>query len=127
MTEREQKIKDIKSAALLISSGFNSKLVNPPEVREMMKKIAANAVIIGLFNFNGFVISSICDGDFDALDKERWNEIKNYLNRCLEIIDNEGENLKNILTSEEIKEAVKYTIFEETGEGEYNEQTDKKS
>ena len=96
-------------------------------IKKYMTKIAANAVIIGLFNFNGFVISNICDGDFNALDKERWNEIKNDLNRCLGIIDNEGENLKDILTSEEIKEAVKYTIFEETGEGEYNEQTDKKS
>ena len=127
MTEREQKIKNIKSAEMLILSGFNSKSVNPPEVRKMMKKIAANAVIIGFFNFNGFVISNICDGDFNTLDKERWKEIKNDLNRCLAIIDNEGENLKDILTSEEIEQAVKYTIFEETGEGEDNEQTDKKS
>lgn len=127
MTEKEQKIKDIESAAMLIESGINSKSVNPPEVREMMRKIAANAVIIGLFNFNGFVISNICDGNFNALDKERWTEVKNDLNRCLEIIDNEGENLKSILTSEEIKEAVKYTIFEETGEGEEDEQTNKKS
>lgn len=127
MTEKEQKIKDIESAATLIESGINSKSVNPPEVRKMMKKIAANAVTIGLFNFNGFVISNIYDGNFNALDKERWKGIKNDLNRCLKIIDNEGENLKDILTSEEIKEAVKYTIFEETGEGEDNEQTDKKS
>ena len=127
MTEREQKIKDIKSAEMLISSGFNSMSVNPPEVRKMMKKIAANAVTIGLFNFNGFVISNIYDGDFNALDKERWKGIKNDLNRCLEIIDNEGENLKEILTSEEIKEAVKYTIFEETGESAEDEQTNKKS
>lgn len=127
MTEKEQKIKDIESAAMLIESGINSKSVNPPEVRKMMKKIAANAVIIGLFNFNGFVISHICDGDFSVLDKERWKGIKNDLSRCLKIIDNEGKNLKEILTSEEIKEAVKYTIFEETGECEYNEQTDKKS
>ena len=116
MTEIEQKIKDIKSAEILILSGFNSKSVNPPEVRKMMTKIAANAVTIGLFNFNGFVISNIYDGDFNALDKERWKGIKNDLNRCLKIIDNEGENLKDILTSEEIKEAVKYTIFQETGE-----------
>ena len=85
-------------------------------VKKHMKKIAANAVFIGLFNFYGFVISNICDGDFNTLDKERWKEIKNDLNRCLEIIDNEGENFEDILTSEEIKEAVKYTIFEETGE-----------
>ena len=121
MTEKEQIIKNIESAAMLIESGINSKSVNPPEVREMMKKIAANAVIIGLFNFNGFVISNICDGDFNALDKERWKETKNDLNRCLKIIDNEDENLKDILTSEEIKEVVKYTIFEQTGENEENE------
>ena len=114
-------------ASNLIESGVHTTIFDNEEVKKMMKKIAANAVIIGLFNFNGFVISNICDGDFNALDKERWNEIKNDLNRCLEIIDNEGENLKNILTSEEIKEAVKYTIFEETGEGEDNEQADKKS
>lgn len=121
MTNKEQKIKDIESAAMLIESSINSKSVNPPEVREMMKKIAANAVTIGLFNFNGFVISNIYDGDFNALDKERWKGIKNDLNRCLKIIDNEGENLKDILTSEEIKEAVKYTIFEEIGESEEDE------
>lgn len=127
MTEKDEKMKNIEHAAMLIESGINSKSVNPPEVREMMKKIAANAVIIGFFNFNGFVISSIYDGDFYALDKERWKEIKNDLNRCLKIIDNDGENLKEIFTSEEIKEAVKYTIFEETGEDVDNEQTDKKS
>lgn len=121
MTEREQIIKDIESAEMLIASGTNSKSVNPPEVKKMMKKIAANAVTIGLFNFNGFVISNIYDGDFNALDKERWKGIKNDLNRCFKIIDNEGENLKDILTSEEIKEAVKYTIFEETGESEEDE------
>ena len=121
MTERAQKIENIKNAEMLISSGVNSKSVNPPEVREMMKKIAANAVIIGLFNFNGFVISHICDGDFATIKNEHWKETINDLNRVLKIIDNEGENLKSILISEEIKEVVKYTIFEETGEGEDNE------
>ena len=117
----------ISLAANLIENGVNTTIFDNEEVKKMMKKIAANAVTIGLFNFNGFVISHICEGDFNTLDKDRWNEIKNDLNRCLKIIDNEGENLKDILTSEEIKEAVKYTIFEETGEGEDNEQTDKKS
>ena len=126
MTDGEKK--DLISLAdKFIENGVNMATVENEEVKKMMKKIAANAVTIGLFNFNGFVISNIYDGDFDALDKERWKGIKNDLNRCLKIIDNEGENLKDILTSEEIKEAVKYTIFEETGEGEDNEQTDKKS
>ena len=126
MTDGEKK--DLISlAGKFIENGVNTSTLENEEVKKMMKKIAANAVTIGLFNFNGFVISNIYDGDFNALDKERWKGIKNDLNRCLKIIDNEGENLKDILTSEEIKEAVKYTIFEETGEGEDNEQTDKKS
>lgn len=126
MTDGEKK--DLISlAGKFIENGVNIATFENEEVKKMMKKIAANAVIIGLFNFNGFVISSICDGDFNTLDKERWKGIKNDLNRCLEIIDNEGENLKGILTSEEIEQAVKYTIFEETGEGEEDEQTNKKS
>lgn len=118
MTEKDEKIKNIEYAAMLIESGANSKSDNPPEVREMMKKIAANAVIIGLFNFNSFVISHISDGDFDTISKKDWKETIDDLNRRLGIIDNEGENLKNLLGVEEIKEAVKYTIFEETGESE---------
>ena len=118
MTDGEKKEKNdlIFVASNLIKNGVHTTRFDNEEVKKMMKKIAANAVTIGLFNFNGFVISNICDGDFNTLDKDRWNEIKNDLNRCLKIIDNEGENLKSILTSEEIKEAVKYTIFEETGE-----------
>lgn len=115
MTDGEKKDL-IELASKYIKNGVHTTSLDNEEVKKMMKKIVANAVIIRLFNFNGFVISSICDGDFNALDKERWKGIQNDLNRCLEIIDNEGENLKDILTSEEIKEAVKYTIFEETGE-----------
>lgn len=117
----EEKKHVIQVAGEYIQLGANIEDIEDSNVKKYMKKIAANAVIIGLFNFNGFVISNIYDGDFNALDKERWEGIKNDLNRCLKIIDNEGENLKDILASEEIKEAVKYTIFEETGEGEGNE------
>ena len=126
MTDGEKKDL-IVLAGNYIKNGVHTTTLDNEEVKKMMKKIAANAVTIGLFNFNGFVISNIYDGDFNTLDKERWKGIKNDLNRCLKIIDNEGENLIDILTSEEIKEAVQYTIFEETGEGEDNEQTDKKS
>ena len=120
MTDGEKKDLII-CASKLIENGVCTTTFDNEEVKKMMKKIAANAVTIGLFNFNGFVISNIYDGDFNVLDKERWNGIKNDLNRCLKIIDNEGENLKDILTSDEIKEAVKYTIFEETGESEEDE------
>ena len=117
----------IELASKYIKYGVHTTTLDDEEVKKMMSKIAANAVIVGLYKFNGFVISNICDGNFNTIKKENWKYIKNDLIRCLAIIDNEGENLKDILTSEEIEEAVKYTIFEETGEGEYNERTDKKS
>ena len=113
MRDEEKKLV-IQVAGEHIQFGASLEDIEDCNIKKYMKKIAVNAVIIGLFNFNGFVISNIYDGDFNALDKERWKGIKNDLNRCLKIIDNEGENLKDILASEEIKEAVKYTIFEET-------------
>ena len=115
MTDGEKKDLIVLSSKY-IENGVHMATLENIEVKKMMAKIAANAVIIGLFNFNGFVISNICDGDFKTIKKEHWKETKNDLNRCLEIIDNEGEKLKDILTSEEIEQAVKYTIFEETGE-----------
>lgn len=117
----EEKKHAIEVAGEYIQLGANLEGIEDANVKKYMKKIAANAVIVGLFNFNGFVISHICDGDFTTIKKENWKIIKNDLIRCLAIIDNEGEDLKDILTSEEIQEAVKYTIFEETGEGKDNE------
>lgn len=109
----EEKKHAIEVAGKYIQEGADLEDIEDSNVKKYMKKIAANAVVIGLFNFNSFVISNIYDGDFNTLDKERWKEIKNDLNRFLKIIDNDGENLKGILSSEEIKEAVKYTTFEE--------------
>ena len=112
----EKKKHVIQVAGEYIQLGANLKDIEDSNVKKYMKKIAANAVTIGLFDFNVFIIPNIYDGDFNTLDKERWEGIKNDLNRCLKIIDNKGENLKDILTSEEIEQAVKYTIFEETVE-----------
>ena len=114
--------KDVISLAeKFINNGVDTRTFDNEVVKKMMKKIAANAAIIGLYKFYGFVVSNICDGNFNTIKKERWKGMKNDLNRCLKIIDNKGENLKDILTSEEIKEAVKYTIFEETGESKEDE------
>ena len=117
----EEKKHVIQVAGEYIQLGTHLKDIEDSNVKKYMKKIAANAVIIGLFNFNGFVISHICDGDFSTIKNEHWKETRNHFIRLLKIINNEGVNLKSILTSEEIKEAVKYTIFEETGDGEDNE------
>lgn len=116
MTDGEKKDL-IALSSKYIENGVHMATLENIEVKKMMAKIAANAVSIGLFNFNSFVIGNIYDGDFTAIKKEHWMIAKNDLIRCLTIIDNEGENLKDILTSEEIEKAVKFTIFEETGEG----------
>ena len=107
----------ITLADIAIKRGANTKDVSNVEVKKMMKKIAANAVCIGLYNFNRFVISNISEGDFKTI-KENWKEARNDLIRCLAIIDNEGEDLKDLLGVEEINEAINYTIFEQTGENE---------
>lgn len=104
----------ITLADIAIKRGANTKDVSNDEVQKMMKKIAANAVCIGLYNFNRFIISNIADGDFSAI-KSKWESVINDFNRCMKIIDNGGENLNGILTLEEINEAINYTIFEQTG------------
>lgn len=110
----------ILSAGELVKNGFHTIEIENEDVVNMMKKIATNAVCMGLYNFNRFLISNIWDGEFE-IAKPDWIKAKDYLNRCLMIVDNGGENLKNILTTEEIKEAIDYTIFEETGEIENDE------
>lgn len=101
-----------------IKSGKNVSEVESEDVKKMMKKIAANAVTIGLYNFNCFVISSIHEGDFTTI-KSGWEDARDRMVKCLTIINTEGEGLIDILGLEEIEDAVRFTIFElERGENE---------
>lgn len=105
-----------------IKSGENVSKVENEDVKKMMKKIAANAVCIGLHDFNRFVFSHISDGDFTRI-KPEWKDARVGLAKCLAIINNEGKDLIDILGLEEIEDAVRFTIFQL--EGEENEgQTD---
>ena len=119
MIKREKKDL-ILSAGELVKNGILTTEVENEDEADMMKEIAANAVCIGLYNFSRFVISNIGNGEF-KVNKPEWTKAKNDLYRYLTIIDNDGENLKDILTTEEIKEAINYTIFEQTGESENDE------
>lgn len=110
----EEKKHVIQVAGKYIQLGANLEDIEDSNVKKYMKKIAANAVCIGLYNFNHFVISNISEGDFTSI-KKNWSEARNDLIRCLAIIDNDGEELKDILGVEEINEAINYTIFEQTG------------
>lgn len=103
-------------AEKFIKNGVHTATLENKVVKKMMKKIAANAVCIGLYNFNRFVIGHINDGDFESI-KPEWKDARVGMSKCLAIINNEGEDLKDILSFEEIEEAVRFTIFElETSE-----------
>ena len=119
MIKREKKDL-ILSAGELVKNGILTTEVENEDVADMMKKIATNAVCMGLYNFDRFLISNIGDGEF-KIAKPDFVKAKDDLYRCLMIVDNGGENLKDILTTEEIKEAINYTIFEQCGENEINE------
>lgn len=110
----------ILSAGELVKNGFHTTEIENEDMVDMMKKIATNAVCMGLYNFNRFLISNIWDGEFE-IAKPDWIKAKDNLYRCLKIVDNGGENLKDILTTEEIEEAIGYTIFEQPGESENDE------
>lgn len=106
----------ITLAEKFIKSGLRTTTLENEEVKKMMKKIAANAVAIGLYNFNCFVISNIGEGDFTTI-KPGWKDARLGMVKCLAIINNEGEDLIDILGLEEIEDAVRFTIFElETSE-----------
>lgn len=111
MTKRET----IKLAEKYIKSGVHTPTLENNEVKKMMKKIAANAVCIGLYNFNRFVIGHICEGDFTTI-KPGWKDVRVGMVKCLAIINNEGEDLIDILGLEEIEDAVRFTLFELEGE-----------
>ena len=112
----EEKKHVIQVAGKYIQLGAKLKDIEDSNVKKYMKKIAANAVCIGLYNFNSFVIGHINDGDFESI-KPEWKDARVPMLKCLAIINNEGEDLKDILSLEEIEEAVRYTIFElETSE-----------
>lgn len=112
----EEKKHVIQVAGDYIQLGANLEDIEDSNVKKYMKKIAANAVCIGLYNFNRLVISHISEGDFTTI-KPEWKDARVGMVKCLTIINNEGEDLKDILSREEIEEAVRYTIFEmETSE-----------
>lgn len=107
----------IRVAGKLTQDGVHMATLENVEVKEMMKKIAANAVLIILCDVNRTIVSNICDGDFDTI-QEYTEELLDKLSTCFAIIGRKGEDLKEVLGVEDIEEAVKYTIYEQTHEDE---------
>lgn len=112
-----EKITLIRAAGKLTQNGVHMATLENVEVKKMMKQIAANAVLIILCDVNRTIVSNICDGDFDTI-QEYMKELLDKLTTCLAIIGRKGEYLKEVLGVEDIEEAVKYTIYEQTHEDE---------
>lgn len=117
--QKQEMVRLINEAGECLKCGRTIRECKNDRLKKMMVKIAANAVCIGLYNFNKFVVGNISEGNFKTIQKD-WKKVRNDLNRGLTIIDNKGENLNDILTVDEIEEAIRYTIFEQT-EREENE------
>lgn len=111
--QKQEMVRLIKEAGECLKCGRTIRECKNDRLKKMMEKIAANAVCIGLYNFNRFVISHISEGDFTTI-KPEWSDARSGMVKCLVIINNEGENLNDILTVDEIEEAIRYTIFEQT-------------
>lgn len=112
-----EKITLIRDAGKLTQNGVHMATLENVEVKKMMKQIAANAALIILCDVNRTIVSNICDGDFDTI-QEYMEELLDKLSACLAIIRRKGEDLKEVLGVEDIEEAVKYTIYEQTHEDE---------
>lgn len=110
-----EKITLIRAAGKLTQNGVHMATLENVEVKKMMKQIAANAALIILCDVNRIIVSNICDGDFDTI-QEYMEELLDKLSTCLAIIRRKGEDLKEVLGVENIEEAVKYTIYEQTHE-----------
>jgi hypothetical protein len=112
-----EKITLIRVAGKLTQNGVHMATLENVEVKKMMKQIAANAALIILCDVNRTIVSNICDGDFDTI-QGYTEELLDKLSTCLAIIGRKGEDLKEVLGVEDIEEAVKYTIYEQTHEDE---------
>jgi hypothetical protein len=110
--QKQEKVRLIEEAGECLKCGRTIRECKNDRLKKMMEKIAANAVCIGLYDFNKFVVGHIGEGNFKTIQKD-WEKVRNELNRGLTIIDNKGENLNDILTVDEIEEAIRYTIFEQ--------------
>lgn len=109
----EEKKRVIEVAGTHIQLGEDLEDVKDPNVKKYMKKIAANAALINLCDVNHTIVSNICDGDFDSV-QEYEEEILDRIATCLTIIKIKGNGIGDVLSAEEIDQAIKYTIYEQT-------------
>lgn len=112
--EQKQEMESlIKEAGRCLKDGRTIRECKSVRLKNMMKQVSANVVLIELCDLNQIIVSNIYDGDFESV-QPRIEEITDRLATCLAIMKAKGENLNEVTTDEQIDYAVGYTIFEQT-------------
>lgn len=109
----QEKERLVKEAGRWLKDGRTIRECKNVRLKNMMKQVSANAVLIDLCELNHIIVSNICDGDFESV-QPHIEEITDRLATCLAIMKAKGENLNEVATDEQIDYAVEYTIFEQT-------------
>ena len=110
--QKQEKKRVIEEAGRCLKDGRTIRECKSERLKNMMSKIAANAVLIDLCDLNHLIVSNICDGDFLSV-QPHIEEITERLATCLAIMKAKGENLNDAISDEQIDFAVGYTIYEQ--------------
>lgn len=111
MTDEQKRL--IEEAGRCLKDGRTIRECENERLKNMMGKIAANALIIDLCDINHIIVSNIWEGNFERV-QPHIEEITDRLATCLAIMKAKGENLIEVISDEQLDYAVKYTIFEQT-------------
>lgn len=110
--QKQEKKRLIEEAGRCLKDGRTIRECKSERLKNMMKKVAANAVLVDLCDLNHIIVSNICEGDFDSVQLY-IEEITDRLATCLAIMKAKGENLNEVISDEQIDYAVGYTIYEQ--------------
>lgn len=111
--QKQEKKRLIEEAGRCLKVGCTIKGCKSDRLKKMMSQIAANAVLIDMCYINHVIVSNIWDGDFNSIQ----DDIDGIIDRmaiCMAIISKKGEEIDEVLTLNQIDEAVKFTIYEQT-------------
>lgn len=111
--QKQEKKRLIEEAGRCLKDGRTIKGCKSDRLKKAMSQIAANAVLIDMCYINHVIVSNICDGDFNSIQ----DDIDGIIDRmaiCMAIISKKGEEIDEVLTLNQIDEAVKFTIYEQT-------------
>ena len=112
--EQKQEQKElIKKAAMYLKFGLPISRCKNEEVKKMMSKIVANAVIIKLYNINEIIISHISDGDFESV-QQYLDDLKSTFVMLINIMRNKGDYLVTQIDELLLDYTINYTIYEQT-------------